>query len=318
MSIPADQVEGSAPVFQRLPGIASILRALDPAWMILALLVFGVSELLVAFRWQVLLRSAQSGVRTWTVVQLHYVGLFFTTFMPGGSGGDVVKAVYLTRYAKRKTEAVTMIFLDRAIGMLGLLLMAGVVVLLRWEQMHGLGREIALLLGILALGAILYFSTWVRRIVRFESILARLPFSQVLTKIDAAVLGLRKDKSALFRALGINAVLQVVGAIGIYFAGIAIGIHDAKLTHYLVFVPISYLANALPISFGGIGLMEGAFMKLFSDAGVATASQGFMVGLLTRVMVVFWSLPGGIAAARFSGRSAREPREVEQSASSQG
>jgi hypothetical protein len=63
-----------------------------------------------------------------------------------------------------------------------------------------------------------------------------------------------------------------------------------------VFVPIGYLFNAIPLSFGGIGLMEGAYLKLFHDAGVASASQGFLLGILARAIVIGWSIPGALSA----------------------
>jgi hypothetical protein len=84
--------------------------------------------------------------------------------------------------------------------------------------------------------------------------------------------------------------------VGLWLAGGALGIHRARFTHYVAFVPIGYLANAIPISFGGVGLMEGAFLKLFRDAGVATATQGFMLGVLGRIIVLLWSLLGAISA----------------------
>jgi hypothetical protein len=42
--------------------------------------------------------------------------------------------------------------------------------------------------------------------------------------------------------------------------------------------------------------MEGAFLKLFRDAGVASATQGFMLGVLARFIVLVWSLLGAVSA----------------------
>jgi hypothetical protein len=200
-------------------------------------------------------------------------------------------------------------FIIQTVGIATVVLsMAAVVVLLRWEQMRGFGQKVGVILMIMAAGSLLYFSHWVRKLIRWEAIIERLPLSEVIKKVDAAVFGLRKKKGALLGALALNSSLQVVGVAAVYLAGQAIGIERAEFSHYLVFVPIAYLANALPISFGGIGLMEGAFMKLFTDAGVGTASQGFMVGLLTRFMALVWSLPGAVFALQGAGRA--EPPEL--------
>jgi hypothetical protein len=114
--------------------------------------------------------------------------------------------------------------------------------------------------------------------------------------VDAALLSLREHKGAVGAALALTVTLQLMEVLGLYWAGIALGLHRAKFTHYLAFVPIGYLANSIPISFGGVGLMEGAFLKLFRDAGVATATQGFMLGVLARIIVLLWSLLGAASA----------------------
>jgi hypothetical protein len=122
------------------------------------------------------------------------------------------------------------------------------------------------------------------------------PRSDVIAKIDGALYGLRHRKGALLSALALTVGLQLLEVVGVSFAGRAVGIHRATFAHYLAFVPIGYLFNALPISFGGIGLMEGAYLKLFRDAGVATATQGFMLGALARLVVIAWSLLGALSA----------------------
>src|SRR5262249_21320657 len=124
----------------------------------------------------------------------------------------------------------------------------------------------------------------------------KLPKSDLLKRIDRALLSLRNKKADLFGALALTIGLQMVVMVAVWCAGHALGIRKAKFIHYVAFVPIGYLFNALPISFGGVGLMEGAYLKLFRDAGVATATQGFMVGVLVRLISLGWSLLGAVSA----------------------
>jgi len=97
-------------------------------------------------------------------------------------------------------------------------------------------------------------------------------------------------------ALGLTISLQFLEVIAVSFAGRSLGIYRAHLSHYLAFVPIGFVINSLPISFGGVGLMEGTFLTLFRDAGVATATEGFMLGVITRLLVVGWGLLGVFSA----------------------
>jgi uncharacterized protein (TIRG00374 family) len=269
---------------------------LDLGLLGLAFATFGPPLFLMAVRWRLLLRASGVDIRFSTLVRLHYMAFFFNTFMPGGAGGDIIKAVYVTRHSAHKTEAATMVLIDRVVGLVGLLLMAGGVVLVDYKEMHGIALQVGAISLALAAAALLFFSAQFRKLIRYETIIASLPRSEVLRRIDTALTNLLKKKAKLFLALGLTLGLQLLEVIGVWLAGQALGLHRARFAHYLAFVPIGYLFNALPVSFGGIGLMEGAYLKLFRDAGVATATQGFMLGVLARLIVVGWSLLGAFSA----------------------
>jgi uncharacterized protein (TIRG00374 family) len=301
IDIPAADVQGapgaaSTAPFTLLPSWRTLFENVDTAKLGLAVLAFGPALFLMAVRLQLLLVATGVRVPFFTLVRLHYLGFFFNSFMPGGAGGDIVKAVYLLRHSAEKEMAATMIVIDRVVGMVGLLLLGGTVVLFASERIEGVGYEIGAVSLALGVGSVVFFSAWFRRLIRYDAIISRLPRAAVLKKVDAALLSLRDHKGAVGAALGVTVALQLMEVFGLYLAGGALGLHRAKFTHYLAFVPIGYLANSLPISFGGVGLMEGAFLKLFRDAGVATATEGFMLGVLARIIVLIWSLLGAVSA----------------------
>jgi glycosyltransferase 2 family protein len=289
-------VEASDRRFERLPGIRTAIKNLDLGWLALALAMYGPALFLMGPRWHVLLLAIGENVPFWTVVRLQYVSFFFNTFMPGGASGDVVKAVYVARHADRKTETATMVLVDRFIGLFGLLAMAGLAVAVDYSDMRGIARPVGVLSLAAAVFVLLFYSPLVRRLTRYEGLLARLPKADVWQRVDAALFGLRTKKRALASAFALTVLLQVMEVLGVYFAGKALGLSKATLANYFVFVPVGYLVNAIPLSFGGLGLMEGAYMKLFSSAAIATASQGFALGVLARLMATAWSLPGAFWA----------------------
>jgi uncharacterized protein (TIRG00374 family) len=286
---------GDAP-FTLLPSFRTMFENVDLAELGWALLAFGPALFLMAVRLHVLLVATGVRVAFATLVRLHYMGFFFNSFMPGGAGGDIIKGVYLLRHSTEKETAGTMIFIDRVIGLLGLLLMGGGVVLFAPEGMEGVGAKIGTASLVLGVSSIVFFSSWFRQLISYDALISRLPKAAILKKIDQALLSVKDHKGALAVALALTVTLQLMEVGGLYIAGGALGLTRAKFTHYLAFVPIGYVANAIPVSFGGVGLMEGAFLKLFSDAGVATATQGFMLGVLARIIVLAWSLLGALSA----------------------
>jgi len=291
----ADRAAVAAP-FTLLPSWRTVLANVDTTKVGLAFLAFGPALFLMAVRLQLLLVASGVHIRFFTLVRLHYLGFFFNSFMPGGAGGDIIKGVYLLRHSAEKETAATMIFIDRVVGLVGLLLLGGAVVLFASDRIEGVGSEIAAVSLALGIVSIIFFSPWFRRLIRYDAIISRLPRAAILKKVDGALLSLRHRKGAVAAALALTVGLQLLEVFGVYLAGGALGLHRAKFTHYLAFVPIGYLANSLPVSFGGVGLMEGALLKLFRDAGVATATQGFMLGVVARIIVLLWSLLGAVSA----------------------
>jgi uncharacterized protein (TIRG00374 family) len=310
MDIAATDVQGDArarrearpgmataqPRFTLLPGMRTVLEGLDGRWLLLAFLTFGPPIFLMAVRWQILLTASDIAIPFFTLVRLHYLGFFFNTFMPGGAGGDVVKAVYLTRHCSRKAEAATIVVVDRVIGLIGLLALAGAVVIAQPEMRTAVAVPIAAFSLAFTVGFALFFSPGFRRLIRYQAILSRLPRADLLARIDAALYGLRRKTRSLAAALALTVVLQLLEVVAVSFAGQSLGLTEARFSHYLAFVPIGFVVNALPISFGGVGLMEGAFLALFRDAGVATATQGFMLGVVARLLVIAWGLLGAVSA----------------------
>lgn len=285
-----DRWVGSGAAARLEPGLRSTWQSLDAAGLGLAVLLAAPAFLMLAWRWRVLLRAVGVTAPAAEIVRLTFLGNFFGNFGPGGLGGDVVRGLGIARLTERKAEAVATLLVDRVTGLLGLLLMAVAAVALRYEQLGGLARTLGWLLAAALAGGALYFAPWLRRLLRLEALLSRLPPS--LRRLEQALYGLRERLPAVAAATGITMLLQLcmIGAIRI--AGEALGIREATLWHYLAIVPIAYLFNALPVSPGGFGLLEAAFQQLLLEAGLASASQGFMLGLTVRLLLLFWSLPG--------------------------
>ena len=75
------------------------------------------------------------------------------------------------------------------------------------------------------------------------------------------------------------------------------------LLPFFLFYPLVIMAIMLPVSLGGIGMRENAFVALFSAAGLMTVADAFAVSFTMTVLVALTSLPG--AAFYFRGIRAR-------------
>ena len=96
------------------------------AWgyLVLALLMIGGATLVTFYRWYLLVRGQQIPFRLRDALRLGFIGLVANYVAPGSVGGDIVKAVLMAReQSSRRTVAIATVVLDRALGMLSLLLL---------------------------------------------------------------------------------------------------------------------------------------------------------------------------------------------------
>ena len=117
---------------QKRAQIAGALKQADGTWLILGWLCYSVVEILATVRWQILLRI--QGIRlSWLKAgAIVMIGLFFNQFLPGGVGGDAMRLYFVSELAPgRKVCATLSVAMDRLLGLLTLLFLAGMNLSLR-------------------------------------------------------------------------------------------------------------------------------------------------------------------------------------------
>ena len=79
-----------------------------------------------AIRWRNLMRPQGIEMPLGKSLQLTFVGQFYSIILPGITGGDLVKIVYAARLTGSKTKSFITVVLDRVIGLIALMTIAGV------------------------------------------------------------------------------------------------------------------------------------------------------------------------------------------------
>jgi hypothetical protein len=94
----------------------------------------------------------------------------------------------------------------------------------------------------------------------------------------------------------LSMIFQALGILGIVVFGRAVG--DSTATWiYFALLPAVWLFTLIPISIGGFGLREGAFVYLFTHAGASDVHAN-MLALFLLLMAVFQAVIGALLAPR--------------------
>ena len=275
----------------------------------LSLFVYAAAQLIIAYRWSVLLRAQGIHINILAVFRLHYLGLFYNNVMPGSVGGDLLKAWYVTKHTHRRLEGALSVFVDRFIGLFGTLLMAGIAYLffLRGRSMPGTPGQGGVQKGLGAYGQIIL---WVvtglvaalvlitvhpygrTRLKQGISYVRRLGVSFAKRTKEAIVIYCSKPLTLLY-ALFLTGVGQGVVVAAFWPLGRSLGV-DAGIRYYFLIFPAMWVVGAVPISIAGLGVLEGGMVALFMRLAGATQSSATALALCQRFVWVLASLPGGV------------------------
>lgn len=304
------------------PGFLTYWRNLDPLLFGIGALLFFFTANFAAVRWWWLLRINDLRVRPLEALRLSWIGIFFNNVVPGQTGGDLVKAIYVVRRCpEQRAEAIVSVLVDRILGLASLALLGAVVVLFALDDYAYLAVGIWLVLFGVAGGACLAFSRRLRRGVGLDRLLQRLPgrVGDTLKKIDTAVFHYRGHTTGVGFWMLAGIGNHAIAVLSWFFVGRALGV-DLPLLEYFVLIPVINIVSAVPIAPNGWGVGEALFSRLFGDWGAANlaaggrrlmATQGVALSILYRIHLTLWSLLGGLLLLIDPHRVTRRELEAE-------
>ena len=282
-------------------GLKTIAARADWRWASWAFIAYGPVVFILAWRLQCLLAMQDITVSFRNSLLLTLAGNFFNFSMPGTTGGDLYKAYHVARMTDRRTEGITVILLDRVMGLVSFLLIAAVTILAFWRtDMIGFyGRWVGYLTVGFFVACGLFFSRRMRRLIGYESLLKRLPLADKLKRVDETAFRFRYHPRQATSSLVSTIVSHFLIITSIYFTALALGIHasayhtDINLYWAILLASVvGFLLAAIPISIQGFGLMEAVFFKVLVEGGWSTSSQMLALTLGLRLVQIIWSLPG--------------------------
>jgi hypothetical protein len=256
------------------PEVGAAFRAADLRFVALALALNLFDTLASVSRWRLLLRAQGGDAPFGSLVRSYFVGIFFNNFLPSTIGGDTVRVIDTARAGVGRAKAVAIIFVDRFVGLLALVLFAA--------------------LGVLASGRItarvpsLY--AWVAGGAAALAILAGLLF--LPSAGPARLLDFHGKKGALVRAFGWSLLLQTSVVLSGWCYGRAVHA-PIPLPYFFLIVPLALFVMMLPVSINAIGVREGIWAFFFTAFGVP-AALGVAAAWLSYGIVLLEAVVGGL------------------------
>ena len=282
--------------------LSEILRAagsLDPRWAAAAILLVFVDRALNAYRWIELLCALTPGSRPpfRTVMRIFFVSTFVGSFLPS-VGGDIYRAYSLASEEVRPAESAASVLMDRALGVLSIVLLAMAVLPFVPQRVTDARVVLTLGLGLAGCGA-LAFAVFSSRAASFaQAFASRVPaprLQRVALSLSDAVRRYAHHHGELVKVLAASIGVQFLRVIQAYCLGRGLSI-DVPLILYFVFIPLATLVMQLPVTVLGLGIGQLAFVALFGQVNVP-ASQAVALSILFIALGLVGNLPGALLYA---------------------
>ena len=286
---------------QRRAQISDALRHARLSWLFLGWLCYSAVEVLGTVRWQILLHI--QGIRlSWLRVgAMVLIGLFFNQFLPGSVGGDAMRLYFLFRLVPREKVGGTLsIAMDRFLGLLSILFLAGLTFAIRFKWLTRSGTSLHIIyLATALLGAALAFVVLLFWLVKF-GLLQRLPkgtpFREGIIQSGRALLRYRAHLNAMGFCFLITIVSHVAYYTSFYCAGRSLRVasgHAASLADILSIMPLVNTITSIPISIGGAGVRETLFQELLGNLAHVPPAIAAFTASLGYANEISWALVGG-------------------------
>jgi uncharacterized protein (TIRG00374 family) len=258
-----------------LRDLTSKIASAHWGWLAAAFLVNTIANVFGAWRWQLLLRSQGREVPLQRLFGSYFVGLFFNNFLPSTIGGDFVRAAD----AKKKgggslTENLTVVLVERLIGLLATLALGGMAALTGVANQIDPRISWALAAALVIAGAGLYLALHPGFRRRVTLLSERLPITflrRTIAKMLTAFEIFSQARGALLANFFLSIGFQFLLIVHFWLIQFAFGENVSFLT-FVVIVPLVFCVIILPIGINGLGVRESAFVWFLSRAGMEPAS----------------------------------------------
>lgn len=267
--------------------------------VLLGFTIIFLQILIASARWKLFIELIER-VAFSKVIKLNLVGYFFNFFIPGGVGGDIVKALELSKNNQAsKSQALSTVFSDRIFGLFSMITFTFVFLFIEYTI-----KNDEYIMKYLVLNGALFFAI-VLSLLFFPIILKKISShlsdknSPLLIKLQKLVVSLHFT-FVTFKNFKIQLKSFLLSFIGqlltVYLMYEVVSVLGAPPTSFLIFFSLccfSFVASAIPIFPAGIGVGQAAIYLMFSQISEELAKATITAITTVQIFSLFYAIIGG-------------------------
>ncbi len=261
--------------------------------MLLAQLTAFLATVIGILRWRWLVISFDIPFTIGESLRLGFLGYLLNFISFGSVGGDVFKAILVAKdKPQRRPEAVASVLIDRALGLLGLIILASLsLVAFSGEDLPAamlVIRDWATALAVIGTAALLvaiYAGRWLDKLLDW---VATIPVvGETLARMARALRLLRNQPLTLVGLVMLSVAVHALLSITVFLISCGAYSEHPSFASHLMVVPPGLAAGAIPLAPGGLGYQEAAMANLFELLpDLPSGFSGMLVATIFRLVTL--------------------------------
>lgn len=242
-------------------------------------------------RWRLLVRSQNIHLSLTQSFKYTLVGQFFNFTVPGGMGGDIIKALYMNKqFPDSKLVNAYSVFFDRVIGIFSLSLLGLMGTLVNPAMIFSSPTLTSLFYAnlTLSLGIMFGCGLLVFKKETIAKLCTKLPY---LKKMNSP-LAFKFDFKAVLKCISLGLASQSVLIIFFYVVGEIMLPNQVDWRCCFFVVPLGMIAAAVPIAPAGVGVGQAALYFLFNTYVGFTSEFGPTGATFMQMLLFLYSVIG--------------------------
>lgn len=266
--------------------LIDLIESARISFVLLSVMMSPLLNLSSSIKWHMLLISRGIHVGLWRLFLYYIVAKFYNLVLPTSMGGDVVRIFSLGSHTGRRAEALASVFVERFSGMVTLTLITLMALIVNLKTLNIPIITVSLAACTLVVIIVCWLVFDDRPYHLFRQFLGnRWRFLDDLIgksdKVHEAIGRYKTDPRALWIAIVNSLVFYALAVVNVWISSLAFS-SETTFSSMLIGVPVMLIIMNLPVSIGGIGLMEFAYIFTFELIGYST-TLGLSTALLMRL-----------------------------------
>jgi uncharacterized protein (TIRG00374 family) len=274
--------------YSQLP---ELFYSMNYTLLFVAIVLQFLSTFVSGFRWKLVMGSLGFRGNFMFYQSLYFKGFFFSQSLPGSVGGDAIRLLALKDEGYKVGESLYGIFIDRVVGLAGLLVISLFALLFAPTYLTDAIKYTVFLISV---GGLVGFAglLFVHKLINVE----RLPKLRILHTLSTKFFKVYEGAKQSATQMGLSVLIHLLSILCVYTISVSAGL-GVEFGAFLCLMPLVILLTILPISFAGWGVREGAMVGLFAMSG-ASKEAIMAASIAYGVILIVSSLPGFVAWIR--------------------